>query len=155
MIAKEKPLNLDYAKPFSNTSDLVKNVPEISYSSAAEKEQKEKELNEFIKNASTSKDINIDKQNTENMSQSEREKYEEKQTVNINYNREQVIGFLQRKFVSFYLSFNYRFKTILYIKEFSLKFKKEIQSLNLKHSWIMVLDLDQHHGQESIYFQKN
>ena len=66
------------------------------------KEQKEKELNEFIKNASTSKDINIDKQNTENMSQSEREKYEEKQTVNINYNREQVIGFLQRKFVSFY-----------------------------------------------------
>ena len=100
MVAQERPLNLDYAKPFSNTNDLVKNVPEISFSTAAEKQKKEKELEEFIKNAQTSKEINIDKQNTENMSYSEKESYEEKQVVNIKYEREQVVGFLQRKYVS-------------------------------------------------------
>lgn len=105
MVAQERPLNLDYAKPFSNTNDLVKNVPEISFSTAAEKQKKEKELEEFIKNAQTSKEINIDKQNTENMSHSEKESYEEKQVVNIKYEREQVVGFLQRKYVSHLLNF--------------------------------------------------
>ena len=43
MVSTEKPMNLDYARPFSNTSDLAKNVPEVSPATASEKAKHEKD----------------------------------------------------------------------------------------------------------------
>jgi len=41
--AVEKPMNLDYAKPFSNTSDLKHMTPKVHFSMAQKKEEAEEE----------------------------------------------------------------------------------------------------------------
>lgn len=50
--AVEKPMNLDYAKPFSNTSDLKNMTPKIHPELAQKKQEQEREAQHksFIKN---------------------------------------------------------------------------------------------------------
>jgi ribosomal protein RSM22 (predicted rRNA methylase) len=109
LISNEKPLNLDYARPFSNTNDLVRNVPDISQSTANQKEKRDQELEDFNIDAQKTKEIYIEKQKMLKMSQSDKEKYEDKQLSMINYDRPLTIGFLQRKFVNNY----YVYKRVL------------------------------------------
>lgn len=115
LVSTEKPLNLDYARPFSNTNDLVRNVPEVSYRAAAEKEEKDKEFEDFAQEAQNLKEIYVEKQTEQKMSHSEREKLKEKQLKIIDYDRPLVIGFLQRKFVNNY----YVYKRIM--NEFQIR----------------------------------
>lgn len=102
MVSSEKPLNLDYARPFSNTNDLARNVPELSPSTAANKEKTEKERQEFLSQSEDFKDIHIEKQGRHKLSHSEKERYEEKQLSVIQYDRPLAVGFLQRKMVNNY-----------------------------------------------------
>lgn len=69
LISNEKPLNLDYARPFSNTNDLARNVPELSPSTAVNKEKREKERQEFIKQSDGLKEIYVEKETGQKISQ--------------------------------------------------------------------------------------
>ena len=97
LIASEKPLNLDYARPFSNTNDLARNVPEVSHGVAAEKQKLEQERDEFIKKAGNFKEIYADEQDQQKMSYNEKKLYQEKQQINFHYERHHAVGFLLRK----------------------------------------------------------
>jgi len=102
MVSTEKPMNLDFARPFSNTSDIVRNVPEASFKSEIEKKLKEKEQRDAENNPDAEKEIYVEKDEEQKMSYTEREKYEEKQTVGIQYERPHAVAFLQRKFINNY-----------------------------------------------------
>ena len=101
-MSTEKPMNLDYAQPFSNTSDLVRSVPEISHKVAADKQERDKEFTDYSEEGENKKEIYYKKQSEQKMSRNEKAKYEEKQLRIIDYNRPLVIGFLQRKFANNY-----------------------------------------------------
>lgn len=97
LVAREKPLNLDYARPFSNTNDLAKNTPELSKNTADEKAQRDKDLDEFNKKGSDYKDIYIKKEQEAKKSQSEQNLYEEAQSITFEYERHHALGYLYRK----------------------------------------------------------
>lgn len=122
MVSTEKPMNLDYARPFSNTNDIVRNVPEVSPKAASERKKKEDLQKEAENDPDKAKEIYMEKEKQEKMSFSERAKYEEKQTLGIVYERAHSIGFLQRKFVNNY----YVYKRVLSeIRKRDPKFKPE------------------------------
>ena len=126
MIAREKPLNLNYAKPFSNTNDLAKNVPEIHASTAAEKSQRETELDNFVKKAESFNEVYADEKSEHKMSQSEHKLHHEKQILQMNYERHHALGYLFRK-----MPHNY----MIYKRIFS-----EIKSRDPKYVPVSVLD---------------
>jgi SAM-dependent methyltransferase len=116
--AIEKPMNLQYVKPFANTSDLVNKTPYIHPSHAkqeAKKVESQKKVPEGEENGEAAKkevEMEADQEgqafqakDTTKKSKSERNEESQKQEFVLEYQREHAIAYLYRKMPYHYMIF--------------------------------------------------
>lgn len=103
--AIEKPMDLNYVKPFANTSDLVKKTPIIDANEAKKKEEAEKSAKKDDKEKKTI-ELEPDQEDAENMkpkdpkkkSKSQMNQESERQEFVLDYQREHAVAYLYKKF---------------------------------------------------------
>ena len=112
--AIEKPMNLDYAQPFSSTSDLVNYTPYLDRDLAIKKELEREQEMKQEPGQDKVEEINLEDEYTgfEVKKKSKKEDKEEKQSQDFQlyYKREHAIAYLYRK-----MPYNYAvYKRILH-----------------------------------------
>eukprot|EP00347_Sterkiella_histriomuscorum_P011134 403373629 len=108
--AIEKPMNLDYVKPFANTSDLLNKTPHIHANEAKQRKEMERQKQEEEQKQKTGEDASAQtlemeqdeasdafKAKENKKTHSEVVEEAEHQLFTLNYKREHTIGYLQRK----------------------------------------------------------